>query len=207
VCSRDYASSLSAGFNRVGVWNPDGKRIAFSAERDGAEDIYELAANGAGTAERLTKRSGQTLPQSFTPNGMQLLFVTPATAPYDIGVVNRTGDRQVQLLLHGPTNPDISPDGKWLAYESDESGAPEIYVRHFPDVDNGRWQVSSGGGSRPVWGRSRQQLELFYESAEPNGSRSLKIWAVSVEAGATFSRDTPRQVVVRTTCRLTASGS
>jgi serine/threonine-protein kinase len=188
--------TFDPGFNRVGVWKPDGRRIAFSAERDGAENIYELAADGTGAAEQLTNRPGQTLPQAFTPDGTQLLFVTPANAPYDIGVVNLTGDRHVDLLLHGPqseTNPDISPDGKWLAYESDESGMSEIYVRPFPNIEAGRWQISSGGGSRPLWARSGR--ELFYESPEPIGSRTLKIWAVPIEAGATFTNGLPRRVV------------
>jgi serine/threonine-protein kinase len=188
--------TFDPGFNRVGVWQPDGKRIAFSAERDGAENIYVQAADGTGTAERLTNRAGQTIPHAFTPDGTQLLFLTPATPPYDIGVVNLTGDRHLDLLLHGPqseSNPEISPDGKWLAYESDESKVPEIYVRPFPNIEAGRWQVSSGGGTRPVWARNGR--ELFYESPEPNGSRTLKIWAVSVEAGATFTNGLLQRVV------------
>jgi serine/threonine-protein kinase len=189
--------TFDPGFNRVGVWSrPDGKKIAFSAERDGTEDIYEQAADGSGKAERLTKRSGQTLPQAFTPDGTQLLFVTPANAPYDIGVVSLTGDRHVDLLLHDPqseTNPEISPDGKWLAYQSDENGMPEIYVRPFPNVETGRTQVSFGGGTRPVWAPMKGGHELFYESPEPNGARTLKIWAVSVDAGGTFGM--PQRVV------------
>jgi serine/threonine-protein kinase len=189
--------TFDPGFNRVGVWSrPDGKKVAFSAERDDAENIYLQAADGSGTADRLTNRAGQQLPQSFTPDGTQLLFVTPVLAPFDIGVVNLTGDRRADLLLHGPqseTNPDISPDGRWLAYESDESKQPEIYVRPFPKVETGRWQVSSGGGSRPVWARSGR--ELFYESPEQIGARALKIWAVSVESGATLTFGRPQRVV------------
>jgi serine/threonine-protein kinase len=190
--------TFDPGFNRGGIWSrPDGKSIAFSADRDGAENIYVQAADGAGTPERLTKGAGQQLPQSFTPDGTKLLFVTPATPPFDIGVVNLTGDRHADLLLHGPqseNSPDISPDGKWLAYVSDESKLSEVYVRHFPDVENGRWQVSSGGGSRPVWARSGR--ELFYESPEQNGATALKIWAVPVETtGATLTFGRPQQIV------------
>jgi serine/threonine-protein kinase len=185
--------TFDPGVNRGGVWNPDGKRIAFSAERDGAEDIYEQAADGTGTAERLTNRAGQTVPQSFTPDGKQLLFVTPTSAPYDIGVVNLTGDRHRDLLLHGPqseTNPAISPDGKWLAYESDESKVREIYVRPYPNIEAGRWQVSSGGGTRPAWARSGR--ELFYER-QSTGTTPLAIWAVPVDASGTFGM--PQRVV------------
>jgi serine/threonine-protein kinase len=189
--------TFDPGLNRFGVWSrPDGKRIAFSAQRDGVENVYQQEAVGVGTVEQLTNRPGQTIPQVFTPDGTQLLFLTPQAPPYDIGVVNLTGDRHVDLLLHGPqseTNPDISPDGKWLAYESDESKVPEIYVRPFPNVETGRWQISSGGGSRPVWARSGR--EVFYESTEPNGARTLKIWAVPVDAGATFTYGMPQPVV------------
>jgi serine/threonine-protein kinase len=188
--------TFDPGFNRGGVWHPNGKKIAFSAERDGAENIYLQTADGTGTAEPLTKRPGPTIPHAFTPDGTQLLFITPVLPPFDIGVVNLTGERHLDLLLHGPqseTNPEISPDGKWLAYESDESKVPEIYVRPFPNIEAGRWQVSSGGGSRPVWARNGR--ELFYESPELPGSRTLKIWAVPVEAGATFTNGLPQRVV------------
>ena len=83
----------------------------------------------------------------------------------------------------------MSPDGRWLAYQSNESGRDEIYVRPFPNIDSGRWQVSTGGGTRPAWGPNGR--ELFYLAADG------KLMAVPVQSGATYSAGTP-QVVVNT---------
>ena len=72
----------------------------------------------------------------------------------DIGVVTVDGEPTVEILLETEFQeeaPAQSPDGRWLAYQSDESGQPEIYVKPFPNVDGGRWQVSTNGGYRPVW--------------------------------------------------------
>jgi len=97
------------------------------------------------------------------------------------------GERTPKLLLHGEYSegsPMISPDGKYLAYRSNEFGQNEIYVRPFPDVDSGgRWQVSTSGGRFPIW--SPNGKELFYRS--PDG-----IMAVGVETEPTFKLDTPR---------------
>jgi eukaryotic-like serine/threonine-protein kinase len=82
---------------------------------------------------------------------------------------------------------DISPDGRWLAYQSDESKQDEIYVRPFPNVDSGRWQVSTGGGTRPAWARNGR--ELFYYQAPG------KILAVPIQPGAAFASGTPQVVV------------
>ena len=83
--------------------------------------------------------------------------------------------RTVTPLFHETTgsqrNGALSPDGRWLAYESDESGTPEVYVRPFPDVNAGRWQVSAGGGRWPVWHPGAAGKELFYVS--PKGLMSL----------------------------------
>jgi hypothetical protein len=92
---------------------------------------------------------------------------------------------QVQPLLHtsfSERNPHLSPDGHWMVYESDESGQNEIYVRPFPDVDAGRWQVSAGGGVQPVWARSGR--ELFYR----NGPALM---AVPIQTAPVFSAGKP----------------
>jgi serine/threonine-protein kinase len=86
-------------------------------------------------------------------------------------------------------NPDISPDGRWLAYESNESGQFEVYVRPFPDVAAGRWQVSAGGGRAPLWARNGR--ELFYVSLLDQG----RIFAVPIQPGPTFSAGNPQIVV------------
>jgi serine/threonine-protein kinase len=188
--------TLDSGIHRGGIWNSDGRRIAFSAERNGSENIYWQAADGTGTPERLTDRPKPHFPSSVTPDGTRLLFNEYASPgpPYDLGAVNLTGDRHADLLLHGPQselNGEISPDGKWLAYESDESKQAEVYVRPFPNVDGGRSQVSTGGGTRPAWARSGR--ELFYYVGPTRGPG--KIMAVSVQPGTTLAFGTPQVVV------------
>jgi serine/threonine-protein kinase len=187
--------ALNRRGNRGGVWSRDGKRIAFTAQHEGAENIYWQPADGSGTPERLTNGPGQQFPVSFTPDGTQLLFNEGLNTPQGLGVVNLSGDRHADILLHGSPNQnngDISPDGKWLAYESNESGQSEIYVRPFPKVEEGRQQVSNGGGSRPVWARNGR--ELFYENAVPDRP-AAKIMVVSVRLGATLTFGAPQVLV------------
>src|SRR5262249_47746998 len=98
-------------------------------------------------------------------------------------------------LIEGPeiqTNAEISPDGRWLAYESSESGQREIIVRPFPNVDAGRWQISTNGGLRPVWARNGR--ELFCDAI-----RDVGITAVSITEGATFSYGNPVKLFATTT--------
>jgi WD40-like Beta Propeller Repeat len=181
--------TFDPGINRGGIWSPDGKRVAFSADRDGSENIYWQAADGTGTAERLTQGPGVQFPNSFTPDG-RLVYSEPNAPPFDLAVVNVNGDRKADLLLHeqyNEGNAAVSPDGQWLAYESNESGQNEIYVRPFPKVDDGRWQVSTGGGTRPGWARSGR--ELFYWQGPG------KIFSVSVQPGTNFVYG-PAKVVV-----------
>jgi hypothetical protein len=108
---------------------------------------------------------------------------------YDIGMLSMEGGRTQKLLLQEKCGEDmaqISPDGKWLAYQSDESGRYEVYVRSFPDVENGgRWQVSTDGGIFLLW--SPNGRELFYRSPDA-------IMAVSVETKPTFKRGTPQSL-------------
>jgi serine/threonine-protein kinase len=100
------------------------------------------------------------------------------------------GTRTVTPLIQSSfaeRNGILSPDGRWLAYEANDSGQLEIYVRPFPDVNSGRWQVSTGGGTRPLWSRTGQ--ELFYVS--PAGT----ILRVGVERGASWAATTPAMLV------------
>jgi serine/threonine protein kinase/WD40 repeat protein len=182
--------TFDPGINRGGIWSPDGHRIAFSAQRNGSENIYWQAADGTGTPQPLTDGPKQQLPTSFTPDGTRLLFIESAAASssYDLRVTNVTGDRHADLLLPGAINGEISPDRKWLAYESDEPNKPaEVYVRPFSNINGGRWQVSTGGGTSPAWARSGR--ELFYYVAPG------KIMAVSVQTGTTFTFGTPHVIV------------
>ena len=169
-----------------GIWSPDGQRLAFSRIADG-DNIYWQAADGTGIPERLTQRSKFQRPIAFAPDATALLFHEPPAGVKDIGIVRLSGDRKSELILHSPfdeANAEISPDGRWLVYQSNESGRAEIYVRPFPDVGSGRWQISTDGGTRPVWARTGR--ELFYYI--PPGT----IMAVPIELRPSFDAGTPR---------------
>jgi hypothetical protein len=125
------------------------------------------------------------------PDGRRLIFteVAPKTAD-DVMQVELDGTHRVTPLVQSPLaerNGIVSPDGRWLAYEANDSGRQEIYVRPFPDVNSGHWQVSTGGGTRPLWARSGQ--ELFY--ASPTGA----LMRVGVERASSCAATTPTLLV------------
>src|SRR5262249_16191864 len=110
-----------------------------------------------------------------------------------IQVLTLDGERRAAPLLHtsfNEVNAEVSPDGRWVAHESDESGQSEVYVRPFPNVDGGRWLVSAGGGHKPVW--SRDGRELFYLARAP-GPTKLMVSTISTGA-ASFSAGAPRSL-------------
>lgn len=116
----------------------------------------------------------------FTP---EISIGRAPDAKSDIGVLSMEGKRERKLMLHDRClefQPDISPDGRWLAYISDESDRCEIYVHPFPEVSGGRWQISTGGGHSPRW--SPDGGLLFYRSGDA-------MMAVSVDTGTTFKPD------------------
>ena len=118
------------------------------------------------------------------------MLVVSINSGSDLGVVRLDQRSEPTRLIEAPdiqTNAEVSPDGRWLAYESGESGQREIIVRPFPNVDAGRWQISTNGGQRPVWARSGR--ELFYD-----GVRDVGMTAVSITGGATFTRQSDRAV-------------
>ena len=133
---------------------------------DGARQYggYLLAGGRpVGSPERLTQGQIAKNPNSFSPDGRYLLF-TQNGVTYDIGMVSLQGKHDIRPLLSEPTynetNAEVSPNGKWLAYESNESGRTEVYVRAFRQVENRLGQISVAGGTRPLWSRDRR--ELFY---------------------------------------------
>ena len=148
------------------VWTPDGKRIIFGLGQSGTRSLFWKSADGTGTAERLTKALTAQFPQSVSPDGRFVVFrqeTSAAGGPTDLMLLPLAGNRQATPLVQSQSSfqqrdGEISPDGRWLAYQSNESGQSEIYVRPFPEVGRGRWQVSSGGGSQPVWSRSGREL-------------------------------------------------
>jgi serine/threonine-protein kinase len=175
--------------NNNSLWTPDGKRIVYLSMREGGSGVYWKAADGTGEDEKLASASDRVLcPGSWSRDGKNLVMTEMSSSyKFDIGMLSMEGDRARKPLLqhdkYSEIGPLISPDGRWMAYTSDESGQNEVYVRPFPDVNKGKWQVSTSGGDNPLW--SPNGRELFYHSSD-------SVMAVSVETGPAFSLGTPK---------------
>jgi serine/threonine-protein kinase len=163
---RGPATRLTFGNrDRRPVWSPDGRLVAFIRDTANSSVIYAHPADGSGP-DRLLARIGRMVQEvGWSPDGRWLVLRTDNTqagAGDLVGVRVGADSTAVPLVAtaFSELHPAVSPDGRWLAYTSDESGTNEVYVRPFPDTKNGRWQVSNGGGSEPVWGPSGR--ELFY---------------------------------------------
>ncbi|MDH3506285.1 MAG: protein kinase [Gammaproteobacteria bacterium] len=183
--------TFDSGQDEFPVWSPDGQRIAFSSTRDSGSSfetsLFLQAADGTGAVERLADSPGQIFPTGFVADESELIVYGAAESNIndDIGRISLPDGETESLLnsVFGETNPELSPDGNWLAYTSNESGREEIYVRPFPDIEAGRWQVSTGGGTQPLWARNGQ--ELFYRSG-------TEVMAVSTQPGPAFVAGNPR---------------
>jgi serine/threonine-protein kinase len=153
------------GVDGFPLWIPDGRRIIFESNRTGSFNLYSQAADGTGVAEQLTKSQNQVWPYSISPDGTRAVLNESGgnKKNSDLDVLVLDGKSRLEPLIQSPFNKGsaaISPDGRWLAYNSDESGQRQVYVRPFPNVNEGQWPVSAAGGSKPVWAPSGK--ELFY---------------------------------------------
>jgi serine/threonine-protein kinase len=147
------------------VWAPDGRRIAYTSRQAGVAGLFWKPSDGSGAAEQLVPGDEIRFPGAFSPDGEWLVYreTSPETG-FDIYAAPVNGDQAPQPVLvtqFNEVSPVLSPDGRWLAYVSDESGRNEVYIRAFRE-GSARWQVSTGGGTEPVW--SRDGRELFYRS-------------------------------------------
>jgi serine/threonine-protein kinase len=160
------------------VWTPDGKRIVFDSTRgrNGIRNLYWQRADGTGEAEQLTSSENAQWPGSWHPDGKHLAFseMSPATVRPDIMTLEMEGSEEQGWKAGKPRPffespyvenlPEFSPDGRWLAYMSNQTGRFEVYVRPFPGP-GGIWQVSTQSGRYPVWSRVRREL-FFWSSDE-----------------------------------------
>jgi serine/threonine-protein kinase len=176
------------------VWTPDGRRVVYRSFRKGVPQLFWTFADGTSTPERLPTSSvvigNGPIPKGMAPDGQSVVIIeTTPKGDQDLMQVFLDKDKHVQPLLTtaaAESNADVSPDGRWLAYQSDESGSLDVYVRPFRDVNGGRWQISSGGGSRPVW--SHDGRELFYTSA------NNELMTVQVQTTPTFTAGRPAKL-------------
>jgi serine/threonine-protein kinase len=152
--------------------------VAFSSSRGGgAQNLYWKAADGTGAVERLTESENTQYAHVFSPDGKQFVFqeIHPQNGR-DLSALSLDGDGSLTPLLATEFNErgaEISPDGRWLAYQSDASGEYEIYVRPFPNVGEGLQQVSRDGGIDPLW--ARDGSELFYRNHPGGGLMAVSV--------------------------------
>ncbi len=172
------------GMDMHSIWTPDSREVVYSSVRGGTFDVYQRAADGTGEVMQLTETAENLFPSSISPDGKLLIYRVGTTAS-DLGVLSLEGEEPPEPLLaseFGERNGEISPDGRWLTYQSDESGEDRIYVRPFPDVDSGRIPISARGGTEPLW--SPDGSELFYRSGD-------SLMAVPVRTEPAFEAGSP----------------
>jgi eukaryotic-like serine/threonine-protein kinase len=173
--------SFEPGLQYAPVWTRDGTRIAYGSP----QGIFWRRADGTGSAEPLLLGSGLNT-SAWTRDG-KLIFTQGSAASGDIYLLSVSGERTRQPLIatkYDEGRAALSPDGHWLAYQSNESGRYEIYVRPFPDVDSGKWPVSTGGGEEPRW--SRDGRTLFFINGQ-------KLLSADVATEPTFSSQPPQK--------------
>jgi len=189
--ARGATTRLTSGPSDVAdfVWSPDGNYIGWVSFRDQRYQLVRKLASGAGQEEVLLESNKQIFPNAWSPDGKFILYteVNPNTRR-DIWVLPLEGDRKPFAFFQSPADDTLavfSPDGHWVAYESTESGTPEIYVQSFP-ASGGKWPVSNKGGRRPAW-RSDGK-ELFYLTLEG------KLMGVEIKLGSSFEPGVPREL-------------
>jgi serine/threonine protein kinase len=183
----DLARSVNTRFtfdpaaDNAAVWSPDGKQIVFRSDRDGAGNLYIKTSSGAANEELLYKSPDPKTPNDWSRDGRFLLYTAgSAKTGNDLWYLPMTGDRTPKPFVQTSAQEGIgqfSPDGRFVAYVSNESGQNEIYVRSFPD-GSGKWQISKGGGVDPRWRRDGKEITYLsgtrMMSAEVNTSPSFQ---------------------------------
>ena len=163
-------------------WTRDGRRVIFYSARERIFSPFWQPADGTGAPERIAQANANLDQGSLSPDGKNLVLRNIASETGEDLVLFSFDTQKVEPLIRTrftERNAEISPDGRWLAYQSNESGSYQVYVRPFPAVESGRWQVSSSGGVKPMWGPDGR--ELFYIA--PDGS----LMNVATQQSASFT--------------------
>ena len=190
--------TLYRGEDRAPAWTPDGRAITFLSDRPippettrraGHFNLWEQPADGTGEPRLLWRKDSPT-DGFLSPDGQWIVLGAAGSpgsnAGADILAAHPGADSVARRLVASGFDEQgsaLSPDSRWLAYVSNEQGEPEVFVRPFPDVNGGKWQVSSGGGSAPVWAHNGR--ELFYAGGK-------NMYVVPIHPGPPFSADPPR---------------
>jgi len=153
--------------NAYPIWSPDGKWVAYNSSRTGHAQLYRKPADGSGAEELLLNDEEVVLPTDWSQDGKYLIYMRGALGNNsEVWALPLEGERKPWLVVPRPRNSNsftaqgrLSPDGRWIAYASTESGTPQVYVVAFHG-GQGKWQVSTDEGSQPKWGRDGK--ELYY---------------------------------------------
>jgi serine/threonine-protein kinase len=157
-------------YNGYPSWTPDGRSVVYASLRGGEWNVWSKRADGTGSETQLLDLARDVWVTEWSPDGEWLLIAVGGAEGSDDILAMRPGVDSVPAALLAEVfdeyTPALAPDGRWIAYVSNESGQEEVYVRTFPNVADGKWQISTDGGSEPVW--SRDGRALYFRSA--NGS-------------------------------------
>ena len=168
------------------LFSPDGERLFFAREAEGGKSSLFVRPLAIGSEQELHTAEGVMAPLAVTPDGQRLVFAKLAEGAYDLFALDLANGNEVAPITQtkgfAEFRADLSPDGRWLTLQSDESGTGEIYVQPFPGPGR-RWQLSTGGGFFPVW--SRDGSEIFFRDGQGQLSH------VAVSAGTDFDAGVP----------------
>jgi Tol biopolymer transport system component len=173
--------TFEGAFNIQPSWTSDGQSLSFVSDRNGSRDVYLKRADGGAAASLLWDDDRPLDGVIFSPDGEWVIYRMGSGGGRDFFLGRVGADARPEELIaseYEEMAPSLSPDGRWLAYHSNESGSNEVYVRPFPEVTSGKWMVSDGGASLPIWGNEGN--ELFYRSTAAN------IVAVQYSTAPTF---------------------
>ena len=179
--------TFAAGVNICPLWSPDGSRIVFTAEKEGASSLLEKASTGQGEEKPLLKSTdGRVLATDWSRDGKYIAYSHRGKEGWDVFVLPTAGDRKPIPVVQSPFN-DLngmfSPDGRFIAYQSNESGRAEVYVQTFPDP-GGKWQISTAGGVDASWRADGK--EIFFRAPDQ------KLMAVDVQTAGNFQAGIPQ---------------
>jgi serine/threonine protein kinase/Tol biopolymer transport system component len=181
--------TFDPGADGTPVWTTDSRRLIFTSEQAGVRNLFWQAEDGGG-AERLNESPNRQAATGVSPDGLAIFTETAPATREDVMAVSLDAAKKVRSLVQSASrerNGVVSPDGRWLAYEADSSGRFEIWVRPYPAVGTTQWQVTTGGGTRPLW--MPQGQELLYVA--PSGA----VMGLAVPSGSSWGATTPRLLV------------
>jgi Tol biopolymer transport system component len=190
--ARGTASRLTYDPSRdaAPIWSPDGSQIVFTSNRYGVSNLFQKPSSGGGTEELLLPSELTCEPQDWSPDGRYILYrVDDPKRKNDLWLLPLTGEKKPTAFLATPFREQdgrFSPDGKWVAYSSDETGRLEVYVQPFP-ATGAKWQISSKGGNSPRWASAGKEI-IYYEPA--SASRQ----AVEIRTTPTFHASVPKML-------------